>query len=65
MTSARVISARRRSPPDSVWAGAGRYRRQVQFREQLAHAGAALRRVEIQRLEDRHDVLLDREAAKD
>ena len=40
-------------------------RRQPQLRQELAQAGAAAGAVEVQRLEDRHDVLLDRQAAED
>ena len=65
MTSARVISARRRSPPDSVYAGDDAERRQVELGEQFLAARAAPRRVEIERLEDGHDVLLDGESAED
>ena len=43
-TSARVISARRRSPPDSVCAGASRERRQVQLGEELRAAAPAASR---------------------
>ena len=65
MTSARVISTRRRSPPDSVYAGALRQRRQRQLRQQLAQPRSPRRAVEVQRLEDGEDVLLDRQSAED
>src|SRR5688572_15226750 len=44
---------------------ARRERREVQLREQFTQARAALRGVEIERLEDRHDVLLDGQATED
>ena len=55
-TKARVISARRRSPPDNVCAGAC---------EQRAQSGSAGRRVQSLGLENRQDVLFHRQAAKD
>ena len=65
MTSARVISARRRSPPDSVWAGdcasGVRFSSASSSRSRARRVGA----VEPHRLEDRQDVLLDRQAAED
>ena len=64
-TSARVISARRRSPPDSVWAGA--FASGVRFSSPSSSSSRfrRSRRVEVQRLENRHDVLLDRKPAED
>ena len=65
ITSARVISARRRSPPDSVCAGA--CASGVRFSSASSSRSRARRvaRVEPHRLEDRQDVLLDRQPAED
>src|SRR4030095_7233452 len=68
ITSARVISARRRSPPHSVAAGGPRrprQRRQVEFRQQFAQAGSAGLAIEPHGLEDGQHVLLDGQAAED
>ena len=64
MTSARVISARRRSPPDSVWAGDCASGVRFSSASSSRSRVAARRAVEPHRLENRQDVLLDRQAAE-
>ena len=66
LTSARVISTRRRSPPESVYAfdrasGVEAELRRAARRSRARRVAA----VDRQRLEDRQDVLLDRQAAED
>src|SRR3989304_2371280 len=67
VTRARGISRRRRSPPESVYAGegAGRGGGEVPRGEQLPRARAPLGAAEVQRLQDGQQVLLDGELAED
>ena len=66
ITSARVISTRRRSPPDRDSALLFARLRDAELVEQLTQALRALRAASrSQRLEDGEDVLLDGELAED
>ena len=65
MTSARVISTRRRSPPDRVYAGALASGVRPSSASSSRSRVRPRRAVERERLEDREDVLLDRQPAED
>ena len=63
--SARAISQRRRSPPDSAIEGALRRRVDVEFLEQRVELALALLAARLDDLEHGADVVLDVEAAED
>jgi len=56
VTSARVISRRRRSPPEERVSRIGRQRRQPELGEELTRALSSLAARQLERLEDRQEI---------
>ena len=65
LASARAISTRRRSPPDSAIDGVLRCRVMLELLEQRVEVGLAAAAVGLHHLEHRADIVLDIEAAED